>query len=261
MASRKEQKEQARAQREALEAKAQAAAQRKKRLVSLGIAVGVAVVAVVVAIVISSGGGSKGGVRTGTEASAVVSDVASTLAGAEQSGARIGQASAPVTMDYYGDLQCPVCQEFTEGALGQIISTYVVPGKLKINYRAFETATQDPDVFATQQIAALAAGRQNRLWQFIELFYRQQGAEGSGYVTAGFINGIAQQVPDLNIAKWNAARKDPALANQVKADETAAGIAGATGTPTLVVKGPKGTKSETGNVPFSDVQSMISAVS
>ena len=56
-------------------------------------------------------------------------------------------------------------------------------GKLKIEYRSLETATREPEVFKTQQVAALAAGQQNKLWHFIELFYHEQGEEGSGYVT------------------------------------------------------------------------------
>ena len=40
----------------------------------------------------------------------------------------------------------------------------------------------------------MAAGKQNKMWNFIELFYHQQGAEDSGYVNEDFIQGIAQQV-------------------------------------------------------------------
>jgi protein-disulfide isomerase len=265
MASRKELKQEARERRQAQEAQAARAATRRRRLGMLAAAVAAAAVVVVVAIVVSSGGGGgKGGVSgallRGAQARTLVAGVDGTLGGAEQSGARLGRASAPVSMAYFGDLQCPVCRTFTEDALDQVIAAYVVPGRLKITYRSLETATQDPSTFSTQQVAALAAGRQNRLWQYVELFYRQQGTENSGYVTEAFLRGVAAQVPGLDVARWQADRRRAALADQVRADTTAAGIAGADATPTLVVTGPRGSRSLTGAVPFAEVRSAIDAV-
>jgi hypothetical protein len=71
-------------------------------------------------------------------------------------------------------------------------------------------------VFKAQQVAALAAGRQNEMWNFIETFYHEQGEEDSGYVTEKFIQGIAVQVPRLNRSKWTSDRGESALANQVE---------------------------------------------
>ena len=51
-------------------------------------------------------------------------------------------------------------------------------GKVKVVYRSFCTATcngPDPSVFNTQQVAGLAAGKQNKFWQYTELFYHEQG--------------------------------------------------------------------------------------
>ena len=75
-------------------------------------------------------------------------------------------------------------------------------GKLRIEYRSMETATREPEVFKTQQVAAYAAGKQNKAWNFIETFYHEQGEEDSGYVTEKYIQGIASQVPGLNLAQW-----------------------------------------------------------
>jgi protein-disulfide isomerase len=261
MASRKEQKEQARARREALErAEAQAAA-RKRRLSRLALAAGVAAVVVVAAIVLSSSGGHKKGLATGTQASANVAAVSSLLNGLPQSGNALGAAKAPVTMDYYGDLQCPVCQSFSLGALPKVISNYVRPGELQIRYRSLQTATPDQATFDDQQVAALAAGRQKRLWQFVELFYREQGQEGSGYVTDSYLQGLARQVPGLDLTAWSRARDDAALRSEVQSDATAANTVGATGTPTLIVKGPKGTKALSGDVPYADAAQAIRGVS
>lgn len=260
MASRREQKDQARAQREALERRNDAAAQRARRLRMLGAVLAVAVAVVVVAIAVSSGGSTKKGLSSGSGASAVTATVAAELQGIPQAGTRLGRPAAPVTMTYYGDLQCPVCAAFTTGALATAITREVRAGKLQVVYRALQTATQDPQTFADQQVAALAAGRQNRLWQFAELFYRQQGEEGSGYVTPGFITGIARQTPGLDLTAWSAARAQAGLRAQLAGDAAAATKVGADATPTLVLRGPGGTRQLSGNPPYATLAQAISAV-
>ena len=89
---------------------------------------------------------------------------------------------------------------------------------MKIVYRSLETAARDPQTVKTQQVAALAAGKQNRFWDDIELFYRQQGAEGMGYVSDSYLAGLANQIPGLNIGNWRSARNDSALISPVQSD-------------------------------------------
>jgi protein-disulfide isomerase len=139
-------------------------------------------------------------------------------------------------LQYFGDLECPICKEFTLGALPTVIPKWVRTGKLKIEYRSLETATREPETFKTQQVAAYAAGKQNKAWYFIETFYHEQGEEDSGYVTEKYIQGIASQVPGLNLAQWTSDRGDPALANEVTAtDAQAANNEGFTGTPSFLI--------------------------
>jgi protein-disulfide isomerase len=264
MASRKEQKEQARAQREAAERAAAQGEQRTRRLALLGGVLAVAAVGVVVAIVVSSGGGSKDaptGLATGTTADQTVSDVSTLLAGIPESGSRLGKASAPVTMQYYGDLECPVCRDFTLGALPQVISNYVRPGKLKIDYKSLQTATPDAGTFQTQQVAALAAGKQDLMWPFIELFYRQQGAEGTGYVTEDYLKSLASQVKGMKLPQWMSDRGDAALQKAVATDAGDAVKAGATGTPTLINTGPKGQTALAAAPAYADLAAAIDKVS
>jgi protein-disulfide isomerase len=116
-------------------------------------------------------------------------------------------------------------------------------------------------VFATQQAAALAAGNQSHSWDYIELFYHQQGAEGTNYVTDSFLNGLAHEISELNFPKWLNDRSQNALAAQVTADQQAAQAAGYNSTPTIVVKGPKGQAQPiVGNTTYSNLQSAIKSV-
>jgi protein-disulfide isomerase len=234
--TRKERREQARAQRKAMEEAAAASAARRTRLTQLGIVASVVVVAIIV-ILVATGGGSKKGIPSSKhEQNTVVSEVSALVGGIPQKGNVLGSPAAPISLQYFGDLECPICQKFTLGALPTIISKWVRTGKLKIEYRSLETATREPEVFKAQQVAALAAGKQNKAWNFIETFYHEQGEEDSGYVTEKYIQGIASQVPGLNLARWTTDRGDQELTNQVTVtDAQAASNAGFNGTPSFLI--------------------------
>jgi protein-disulfide isomerase len=235
--TRKQRREQARAQRKELEEAEAARAVRRTRLAQLGIVVAVVVVAIV-AIVIATGSGGKGTApaKPGSiQANQNVAAVSSLIGGVPENGVVLGNPTAPVTLQYFADLECPICKEFTLGALQSIIPQWVRTGKVKIEYRNLETATREPEVFRTQQIAALAAGKQNKLWSFVELFYREQGEEGSGYVTEQYLQNLAQQVPGLSLSAWTAARGEPALASQLTSDAQIASAQGFTGTPSFLI--------------------------
>ncbi len=208
----------------------------------LGIVVGIGV-AITVVILIATGGSSKKGYPmptstpkpNSTPAKRAGGEVMSLLAGIPQRGNTLGDPKAPVTLQYFGDLQCPFCERFTLGALHSLIQSYVRVGKLKIEYRSLKTATLDPETFKTQQVAALAAGRQNHMWEYIGLFYHEQGQENSGYVTERYLQGLAQQVTGLNLIAWTAARNGTELANTIASDARAASKAGLNDTPALLI--------------------------
>jgi protein-disulfide isomerase len=231
--TRKERREQARAERKALEA---AAAQdaRRRRTIQLGGVIGAAVVIVIV-IVLATSGGKKEGLATGGQKSSTVATVTALLHGIPQSGNVIGDPNAPLTLQYFGDLECPICKEFTLGDLPTLIPKYVRTGKLKIEYHSMETATREQETFHAQQIAALAAGKQDLGWYYIELFYHEQEQEDSGYVNEHYLQGIAQQVPGLNLSDWSAARNETALAEQVTRDAQTVTQEGFPGTPSFLL--------------------------
>jgi protein-disulfide isomerase len=235
--TRKQRREQAREERKEAERAAAASDTRRTRLMQLGGVLGVVVVIVVV-ILVATGGGSKGPGKVkenSPQETKLVSEVNSLVGGIPESGNVLGSPSAPVTLVYFGDLQCPFCGEFSRGPLSPLIERFVRPGKLRIEYRNLETATHEPETFRTQQTAAMAAGKQNLAWYYIELFYRQQSQENSGYVTEEFLRALARQVPGLNMTAWLAARSNPEYATQITTDAQAANNAGFTGTPSFQI--------------------------
>jgi len=259
--TRKQRREQARAKRRELEQAEAASALRRTRLTQLGI-VAVIVVAIVVGIVVATGGGSKKGIATNPiERNATVGEVSSLLGGIPESGNNaLGSPTAPVTLQYFADLQCPVCRQFTLGALKPLIESYVRPGELRIEFHSFQTATRDPETFRAQQVAVLAAGKQLRAWYYVELFYHQQGEESTGYVTESYLLGLARQVPGLDMGKWASDRSSPELASSVASDEVAAKTHGFSGTPAFAIGKTGGTMQKLEYSSLTDPGSFVTAI-
>lgn len=176
--------------------------------------------------------GTVHGPREGEGTAAIASSL---LAGIQQHGNTLGDPKSPVTVKYFGDLECPACRRFQLTVLPSLIKAYVRTGKLKIEYHSLETVTPTPSAFEAQQVAALAAGKQNKMWNFIELFYQEQGREHSGYVTESYLQGLARQVGGLNLIEWTAGRNDPELVRTLATDARAARSAGMNATPTFLL--------------------------
>jgi protein-disulfide isomerase len=249
--TRKQRREQARTERKAAEAAATTDAARRRRLAQLGSAVAVVVVVIVVILIVTGGGGNSTVASKPKSAAAQsqVRTVEAVLAGTTQKGNVLGSATAPVTMQYFGDLECPVCAQFTLGALPSIVRKWVKTGKLKIEYRSLSTATgkaeqggAEPEgMFNKQQVAALAAGKQNKAWDYIELFYHEQAEEDSGYVTERYLQSLAQQIPGLNLATWTSDRGDSGFVAQIATDSQEANNQSFNGTPSFLIGKTGGT--------------------
>ncbi len=227
----------------------------------------IAIVIVGVAIAISAGGGGSGSAPkpNSPQAKQDAANVASLVQGIPQSGVTIGSPSAKVTITEFGDLECPICRDFALSSEQTLIHNDVRNGSVKLVYRSLETATgsaPNASVFPSQQAAAYAAGLQGFAWNYILLFYEEQGQEGSGYVTPQYLAGLAEQIPGLNFTKWQSDRTSSTLTGQVAADEQAAAARGFNATPTILVTGPKGQAQPIEFAPtYGDLQSAIKSVS
>lgn len=158
------------------------------------------------------------------------------LAGKSQHGLTLGDAKAPVELIEYSDLQCPVCKAVSEEVLPHLIKGPVAKGKLKITFRNFTIISPQSVTAAT---AAIAAGAQGRGWNFIQLFYRNQGTEASGYVTNAFLQAIAVGAGVPDIARWNQERNSAMVRKEVRATTRQAEHFQFTGAPSFAIKGPR----------------------
>lgn len=232
---------------------------RRRRLQYLIIG-GFAAIAVIVALIVisQSGGDDNGGGGGGTPSNVSGSaQVDSELSGITQQGQVLGDAKAPVTVTEFGDPQCPVCAAFSEQVAPELISTEVKGGNVKFQYQPFLII--GPDSKPAMK-AALAAGEQGRFWNYLQLFYRNQGEENSGYVTDAFLTGIANAAGVDDIDKWNQSRNGSQWDSVIANGSNQAESLGFNGTPSILVAGPNGQKALSG-FGLSEIRSAIQEVS
>jgi hypothetical protein len=234
MSARQARKQQA---REAAATRAQAAATRRKRLRLVYGMFAVAVVVVALSVAISSGGSSTAS-ATGGGKLIGASFSGRLFAGLPQHGTLLGRTDAPVRIVEFADLQCPYCDQYTVQALPTLVQRYVRTGEVSMRFENLSFI--GPDSVTAGRVAA-ATGQQDRLWNFVDLLYLNQGEENTGYVTPAYIGRLLEAVPGLNVSAALRASRTPAArgalaqANEVASengiDETPSFLIGRVGGP------------------------------
>jgi protein-disulfide isomerase len=258
--TRQQRREAARAARVEAERAQAAAGQRRRRLVTLGGVLAVAAVVVVVAILVSGGGGDDASDRpqaaqTSSGAIPGQKESAEMLAGIPQKGIYLGKADAPVRLVEFADLQCPICREYSLQSLPQLVQDYVRTGKVRMEFRNLSFLGPDS---ITAGRAAAAAAKQNKLWNFADVLYYNQGEENSGYVTQEFIDRI-NKAAGVDSAEADAFAKSDASQEPLGAANTLANQLGVNATPTILV-GKRGGELKAVDADATDVAAYKSAI-
>lgn len=211
-----------------------------------------ALVIVGMLVAISAGGGravSRGELTGAPEAAALV-------AGIPQAGDRLGDPNAPVEIIEYADLQCPFCASASTRTVPALVERYVRDGAARLTFRPLAFIGADSERGA---LAAAAAGEQGKLWQFVEVVYRAQGGENTGWLSDSLVTDAATAL-GINTTALDAARNGSAAAGVVSAANAAAQSDGVDSTPTFVVVGPKGRVAIKDYADLAEFAAAVSAV-
>ena len=193
-----------------------------KQLVIASVA---AIFIVVVLIAVTRSGGDGKGLGGGAEAAAL-------FAGIPQDGKFLGRRSGDVVMSEFADLQCPFCARYAHAALPELVRRYVRPGHVRMELNFVRALGPDSDPAAR---AAAAAALQDKMWEFSEVFYANQGAENSGYVDEAFIRDVARAVPGLDADRLMRDLDAPLVEREIAANEHRARRLQVNSTPTFFV--------------------------
>jgi protein-disulfide isomerase len=199
-------------------------------LIGAGVVALLVVLAIVLAVVLTGGSDSSSSGNAAKLPDAA--DVQQLLAGIPQSGNVLGKPSAPVTVIQYVDLQCPFCRQFETEAMPTILTNYVRKGKAKIESRIIAFIGPDSQ---TGREAALAAGQQNKLFNFTQLMYDNQGTENTGWLNDDVIESAAASIPGLDASRLQSDRGSDSVKSQMDTFDAQAKAAHVNSTPTIYV--------------------------
>ncbi len=150
-------------------------------------------------------------------------------------GNSLGSASAPITVEEYGDFQCPACGQFARQTLPQIESKYVNTGKVRFVFH-YDAFIGEESIKASE--AAECAGEQSKFWEYYDTLYANQGGENVGAFSDANLVGFAQQL-QLDTTAFTTCLNSGKYRSRVTSDTADASARGVTQTPTLFINGQK----------------------
>jgi protein-disulfide isomerase len=139
-----------------------------------------------------------------------------------------------VTMVEYGDIACPACKAY-QPLVKQVLQSY--PGQLKLIFKNFPLKTVHKNAM-TGAIAAEAAGRQGKYFQYVDMAYDKQESWGEVDNPDPILEGFAKDL-NLNLDQFKKDEKDPAITNLINSEEDEGVKNGVNATPTFFVDGQK----------------------
>ena len=223
-----------------------------KRYIWGAIAAAVVVVAVLVGLNLAGGDDDDGA----TSAITGVAAVQERFEGLGQAGATVGDPAAPVEIVEFGDISCGICKDASEITTPEILDRLVRTGQAKFTFRpvAFISPSSERGALGGE-----AAAQQDAMWPLIELIYANQGPQGEDWLTDDLLREAVTAL-GLDVAQWEADYASEAVASAFFDADAAWKAAGATGTPTYVVTGPRGTETFDGNVGIGPIEEAVAEV-
>ena len=142
-----------------------------------------------------------------------------------------GADRAPVTIEEFGDFQCPPCGRLSE-PLNQIEHDFA--DKVRLIFREFPLPVHPNALPAAY--AAEAAALQKRFWEMHGILYREQEIWSRPAVPDGLFVGYAKTI-GLDPEKFRRDMQSEIVKERVAADQKRAEKLGVSVTPTVFVNG------------------------
>lgn len=152
-------------------------------------------------------------------------------AGAEPPNA-IGPATAVVTLEEFGDFQCPPC-----GMLHPVLKTMKqeFSGKLRVIYREYPLVPTHPHALSAAR-AAEAAGLQGKFFEMHDLIFENQKAWDKAFDARPIFETYAQKI-GLDMEKYRQDVTSDVVQQRIFQDGKRAHALGVKGTPTVFMNG------------------------
>ena len=140
-----------------------------------------------------------------------------------------GPANAPVTVEEFGDYECPPCGSLA-APLNQLENDY--RPRLRVIFRNFPLVNHPHARDAA--CAAEAAGLQGKFWEMHDLLYKEQSAWSRAANARTLFSAYAGTI-GLDLARFERDRNSDEVKERIAADEKHASALGVRTTPSIFI--------------------------
>lgn len=147
------------------------------------------------------------------------------------------------TVTYYGNWKCPFCAQFSTGFMGDLLTDYVEPGSITLQFRAMAYTGDGQPFLGEDAVTATRAGlavwesEPESYWSFHEHVFANQPPESQQWANAGRLVEFARDAGVEDTTVIRDAINEERYQSRIEATTEDAFAAGVTGTPTLIVGG------------------------
>jgi protein-disulfide isomerase len=142
-----------------------------------------------------------------------------------------GPRNAPVTLEIYGDFQCPSCALVSQ-AIDELQKQY--EGKMRVIFHEFPLEMHKHALDAA--LAAEAAAVQGKFWEMHDMLYQYQPVWSTVSAANHFFESYAESL-GLDVARFRADRQSGDLRARVIEDGKGGEARGVKNTPTIFING------------------------
>lgn len=156
--------------------------------------------------------------------------------------ALLGSADTEITVTYFGSWKCPYCAQFSTGMLPELVTDYVEPGDIALEFRDLAYIGGEPflgpDAPAAGQ-AGLAVwnAKPASYWAFHEYVFQNQPPESEQWATADRLVQFARSAGVSATEAIRTAIQENQYEDALRATGRAANDNGVNSTPTLLING------------------------
>ena len=144
-----------------------------------------------------------------------------------------GNANAPVTLEEFGDFECPPCAMLHP--VLETMESQFGPTKLRVIFREFPLVPAHPHALAAAR-SAEAAGLQGRFWEMHDMLYENQKAWHEAFDVRPIFEGYATKI-GLNLEQFRQDITGEIVERRIFLDGKRAHSLGVKGTPTVFLNG------------------------
>jgi protein-disulfide isomerase len=191
-----------------------------------------------------------------------IEDAQEIFGGVRQDGDRLGSPDAPVSIEWFDDLQCSNCRAQFLSTIPTLVESFVRPGDLQIEYRhySFSPATEELGFFGAE-----AAADQDYSWPYVYLFFRNQDEAERVGIDEDFLSSVAGAIPELDVPEFrdyldSEGGAGGRIRERLAGYEKLGSELGIRAQPAAIVSGPNGTRTLQDSPALSQITAAIDAL-